>query len=246
MTRLTRIFLVLLTLVTSFVSQAELGKSGDVTIIVTDRFGRSIANAEVTFGLDQLLTSDKEGKVTVEDVDWGSSYQINVIATGYRDYFGFHEVDKKRNSITIKLGWTKERWAAYTKQFRLEEIMRRDSVIVTTDLSKYGDCSNVDTDHFWFDAQFPGGQKEMGRYVSDMIDYPESSIDYGEQGKVYVSFVIQQDGSVAEVRVMRGVSASLDREAKRVIREMPTWIPASCNGKTVSVRCTLPIVFTLN
>ena len=67
-----------------------------------------------------------------------------------------------------------------------------------------------------------------------------------EQGKVYLSFVVGSDGSISQVKVERGVSKDLDREAKRVVRSMPKWVPGEAGGKKVATRCRLPIVFTLN
>jgi len=96
------------------------------------------------------------------------------------------------------------------------------------------------------EAEFPGGAAALQSYIVNNIQYPETSIDMDEQGKVYLSFVVGADGSISKVSVERGVSPDLDREAKRVVRSMPKWIPGEAEGKKVATRCRLPIVFTLN
>ncbi|MCR9171741.1 MAG: TonB family protein [bacterium] len=96
------------------------------------------------------------------------------------------------------------------------------------------------------EASFPGGAAALQSYIVNNIQYPETSIDMDEQGKVYLSFVVGSDGSISQVKVERGVSKDLDREAKRVVRSMPKWIPGEAGGKKVATRCRLPIVFTLN
>ena len=66
-----------------------------------------------------------------------------------------------------------------------------------------------------------------------------------EQGRVYLSFVVEKDGGISNVKVERGVSKDLDREAKRIVRAMPKWEAGEVGGKKVRTRCSLPIVFTL-
>lgn len=96
------------------------------------------------------------------------------------------------------------------------------------------------------EAEFPGGQAALMKFIQSNVQYPETSIDMDEQGKVYLSFVVGLDGKISQVKVAKGVSTDLDREAKRVVRSMPNWIPGEADGKKVPTRCRLPIVFTLN
>ena len=67
-----------------------------------------------------------------------------------------------------------------------------------------------------------------------------------EQGRVFLSFVVEKDGSITNVSIERGVSPEIDKEAKRVIRKMPKWIPGEASGKKCRARCRLPINFQLN
>lgn len=95
------------------------------------------------------------------------------------------------------------------------------------------------------DAQFPGGAAEMQRWINNNVQYPQTSIEMNEQGRVYLSFVVEPDGSITNVKVERGVSPDLDKEAKRVVRRMPKWTPGEAGGKKIRARCRLPIIFTL-
>jgi periplasmic protein TonB len=96
------------------------------------------------------------------------------------------------------------------------------------------------------DPTFPGGSAELQKWIAKNVQYPQTAIELGEQGKVYVSFVVEPDGAVSNVQVERGVSDDLDREAKRVVRSMPKWTAGEAGGKKVRSRMRLPIVFTLN
>ena len=93
--------------------------------------------------------------------------------------------------------------------------------------------------------QFPGGQAELMSWLGKNIRYPVIAQENGIQGRVICQFVVGSDGSVRDVKVMRGVDPSLDKEAIRVIQSMPKWIPGRQNGKAVSVRYTLPVTFRL-
>lgn len=95
------------------------------------------------------------------------------------------------------------------------------------------------------DATFNGGPAAMQQWIAKNVVYPQSAIELGEQGKVYVSFVVEPDGTISNVQVERGISEDLDREAKRVVRAMPRWKPGKNNGRAVRARCRLPISFNL-
>jgi len=86
----------------------------------------------------------------------------------------------------------------------------------------------------------------MMKWINDNISYPETSIEMNEQGRVFLQFVIEKDGTITNIKVDRGVSLDLDKEAKRVIRNMPNWTPGEIGGRAVRARCRLPINFQLN
>ena len=95
------------------------------------------------------------------------------------------------------------------------------------------------------EAEFIGGAQALMKYISSNIQYPPTSIEMKEQGKVYLSFVVEPDGSISNVVVERGVSPDLDKEAKRVVRSMPNWKPGESKAKKSRTRCRLPINFQL-
>lgn len=91
--------------------------------------------------------------------------------------------------------------------------------------------------------QFPGGS--VNGWIADHIKYPVVAAENGISGRVVVQFVVERDGSVSQVRVVRGVDPSLDKEAQRVISSMPKWIPGKQNGQAVRSRFTVPVTFRL-
>jgi len=93
--------------------------------------------------------------------------------------------------------------------------------------------------------EFPGGEAALQRYLKNSVKYPNIAMENGIQGKVYVGFVVERNGSISNVRIARGVDASLDKEAMRVVRLMPKWIPGKQNGEPVRVSFTAPINFVL-
>lgn len=93
--------------------------------------------------------------------------------------------------------------------------------------------------------EFPGGQGALFKYISQNVKYPPIAKENGIQGKVFVQFVVGKDGSITDVRILRGVDSSLDREAMRVVQSMPKWTPGKQRGKPVFVRYQVPINFKL-
>lgn len=94
-------------------------------------------------------------------------------------------------------------------------------------------------------AQFPGGTEALQKYLSENIKYPIEAIKNKQTGRVYVQFVIDKEGEVTNVKVLKGVCESLDAEAIRVIYNMPKWDPAKIDNKTVNMQYTIPINFAL-
>ena len=92
---------------------------------------------------------------------------------------------------------------------------------------------------------FPGGPTALMTYLSQNTKYPVVAQENGVQGRVVVSFVVERDGSITDVRVVRSVDPSLDKEATRVVKSMPNWIPGKQNGSTVRVKYNVPVSFKL-
>lgn len=93
--------------------------------------------------------------------------------------------------------------------------------------------------------QFPGGEAELLKYIATHIKYPTMAAENNIQGRVVVKFVVKKDGNVGEVVVLRGKDPDLDKEAVRVVKTLPRFIPGKMNGQSVSVWYTLPINFKL-
>tara|TARA_B110000285_G_scaffold142462_1_gene159244 strand:+ start:747 stop:1337 length:591 start_codon:yes stop_codon:yes gene_type:complete len=94
-------------------------------------------------------------------------------------------------------------------------------------------------------TNYIGGAPAMQKFINENVRYPEIDRISGEQGIVYVSFVIEKDGSVSNVKIARGVTKTIDREAKRIVRSFPKWKPAENAYGKVRTRVRLPIGFTL-
>ena len=93
--------------------------------------------------------------------------------------------------------------------------------------------------------QFPGGNSALFEYLSKNIKYPVVAEENGVQGRVVVTFVVERDGSITDVKVVKSVDPSLDKEAQRVVKSMPHWIPGKQNGSAVRVKYTVPVTFRL-
>ena len=96
------------------------------------------------------------------------------------------------------------------------------------------------------EPEYPGGNQAMIKFIVKNVNYPVIAKEAGIQGKVYVQFEIATTGQVENIKVVRRVHPSLDKEAIRVMKLMPKWKPGESHGKKVRVRMYLPIVFKLS
>lgn len=90
---------------------------------------------------------------------------------------------------------------------------------------------------------FPGGDTKLVRFINETRQYPENAYNKGIQGRVICSFVVNTDGSVSDIVVIKGVERSLDREAVRIFTKMPEWTPGKFEGQVVPVRVIWPVAF---
>lgn len=93
--------------------------------------------------------------------------------------------------------------------------------------------------------EFPGGESARIEFLRSNIKYPQIAKESGIQGKVYVTFVVERDGSVTDVQILRGIGGGCDEEAVRVVKIMPKWNPGKQRNKPVRVQFNMPIVFQL-
>lgn len=95
------------------------------------------------------------------------------------------------------------------------------------------------------EAQFPGGEAAMQKWVERNVIYPQGAKQLGIEGRVYVVFVVEKDGSISNVEIVKGVSYSLNQEAIRLIKSMPPWISSEIDCNNVRTRIRVPISFIL-
>ena len=92
---------------------------------------------------------------------------------------------------------------------------------------------------------FPGGETKLLEYISNNIQYPQVARETGIQGRVFIGFVVEPDGSISNVKLLRGIGGGCDEEAIRVVKSMPKWKPGKQHGKVVRVSYLIPISFKL-
>ena len=94
--------------------------------------------------------------------------------------------------------------------------------------------------------EFPGGAAGMMKFIAENVKYPEEAYSKGTEGRVLVQFIIEKDGSVTNVKVIKKVNDAIDAEAVRVVKAMPKWKPGKQNGREVRVKYTIPVIFRLS
>ena len=122
-------------------------------------------------------------------------------------------------------------------------------ILMFLGFNNVGFTQNQETDLMIYDfteedAQFPGGNDFLQKWIATNFELP-SDLTKSEQGKIYLSFVIEKDGSVSNIRIVKGLSDKLNEVAIKVVEKMPKWKPAINNGKPVRSRYTLPISVVL-
>lgn len=96
------------------------------------------------------------------------------------------------------------------------------------------------------EAQYPGGPEAMLKYLHQNVEYPAIAQENGIQGRVYIEFVVEKDGTPTQFKILKGVDPALDKEALRVAKTMKKWIPGEQQGKKVRSKFKLPVLFRLN
>ena len=124
------------------------------------------------------------------------------------------------------------------------EILKAKEVIAEPEPPKHEEENKV-FDIVEQQPLFPGGPAALMKYLSENTKYPVVAQENGVQGRVTVQFVVEKDGSISDVHVLRGVDPSLDKEAVRVVKSMPRWTPGKQNGINVRVNYRVPVLFRL-
>ncbi len=93
--------------------------------------------------------------------------------------------------------------------------------------------------------EFPGGKEALFAYIGKELKYPVEAVENGIEGTVFIAFVVEPDGLITDVKLLRGIGGGCNEEATRVVKGMPKWVPGKQRGKAVRVRYNLPIRFKL-
>lgn len=183
------------------------------------------------------------GNIVIPISKLGLSFSYNITANG-SIYIKIDNVKMKEEKIT---------WQTNPDGVILEDLffqLQSDSLkydeLVNwnpNEESVYNEVNEIDkVDE---KPSFPGGESAMKSYLNSNVNYPVVAQENGVQGRVIVESIIEKDGSMSDVKVIRSVDPSLDREALRVVKAMPKWTPAKLKGIPVRTKCTTPVVFRL-
>lgn len=183
------------------------------------------------------------GNIVIPISKLGLSFSYNITANG-SIYIKIDNVKMKEEKIT---------WQTNPDGVILEDLffqLQSDSLkydeLVNwnpNEESVYNEVNEIDkVDE---NPSFPGGESAMKSYLNSNVKYPDVAQENGVQGRVIVESIIEKDGSMSDVKVIRSVDPSLDREALRVVKAMPKWTPAKLKGIPVRTKCTTPVVFRL-
>lgn len=236
----------LLLLFLSFSIISFAAKTYNILITVTDyQSNKLISDAKVSTYINGKFTyhgeTDNDGQLVIKGLE---TKTLEIIVEANKTIYALKRVfisNPKRKDLReeIKIQYTLE------EEQRLYQII--DDQYKDETLGYASNMGNDDVDTTGLvSAEFPGGRAEMMKFLSRTMKYPEIAIMEGIEGKVYLSFFIQKDGVITDVKLMKGAHPLLDEEAIRTIRNSPKWIPATRDGKPVKSVFHLPLNFRLN
>ena len=205
--------------------------AGQLLGTIVDRFSeKPIAFATVVLEKDgndlYYTTSDKNGSYKITRINEGT-YNVKVSCDGYESV-SIRAVNIPVKKLTFQDFWLKKNDA--DEPSSQKAVVSQDSIHRVTEVM----------------PQYPGGPNEMMKYIQENIKYPQSAKDNKIEGRVYVSFVVEKDGSITNAAVMRGIDKECDAEALRVVSSMPKWNPGQHKGEVVRTQFTIPIIYKFN
>lgn len=218
-------------------------------------FANCKSNGQEKVSTDKAETTTENEKLTtikVGEESYVSFADPMEISLDGKDYT--LDINSVKNEKTFKLGDHKvvaknnhDERHSYTitiddKPFDIKyitEMLFEDSDEETDDSEVYTGVVDVM-------PEYPGGMNAMFDFIQKNVKYPASAKEKGIEGKVYVQFVVEKDGSISDINILRGVSKDIDSEAVRVIKAMPKWKPGIQKGKPVRVQYTMPFKFQLS
>ncbi len=228
-----KLLLILLTTFIPFVSFLQ--KTG--TLVLSgdaDYYGYDKSEFIVHYNQEVLGRFDKDGNFSY------SSEQKGPFIIKHPDF----------ESLTVAdISFSKYNPSQYVFQKITPEAKKRHLELFKTEQSNTcTGSSKKDIDVFAIDsmASFPGGDYAMSKFLSEHIIYPQAAVELGITGKVYLTFIVEADGSITCIEVKRGADYLLDREAFRCLKSFPKFIPATHKGVPVPIIISLPVNFNLN
>lgn len=202
------------------------------TFLVTDGEGIPIANVDVISNNISIGITDKEGMIKVSSIKKSDT----IIFKGGKDYESYIYVASKNNpkdlqEIELEVKTIEERLG-------LDFNVAVPEPETSQDEEKIYDAPEVT-------ASFPGGPEKMNLYISKMLQKPEIEHDGRTKLTCYLKMVVEKDGTLSNIQIVKGVPncAECDKEALRVVKSMPKWIPAIHNGRRVRSYFIFPVKF---
>ncbi|MBR4156945.1 MAG: TonB family protein [Bacteroidales bacterium] len=205
--------------------------AGQLLGTIVDRFSeKPIAFATVVLEKDgndlYYTTSDKNGSYKITRINEGA-YNVKVSCDGYESV-SIRAVNIPVKKLTFQDFWLKKNDADEPSSQKV--VASQDSIYRVTEVM----------------PEYPGGPNEMMKYLQENIKYPQSAKDNKIEGRVFVTFVVEKDGSISNAAVLRGIDKECDAEALRVVSSMPKWNPGKQDGENVRTQFTIPIYYKFN
>lgn len=178
------------------------------------------------------------------------------------EYYGKKSADGDTFVKVIGIAFEELKDEVRRTERNLHEVQSRRNEIITYDDDLYIDGEYVTPDpiappappiiqeeiidYAPVDAEFPGGQIALNKFINDSLQYPEVAKKNKEEGRIYVGFIVEGDGSITDVQILKSSGFKLlDEEAIRLVKTMPKWNPAQSGGRVIRSRVTLPFTFSL-
>ena len=209
-------------------------------------------------------SSAADSSISKEITRLGLKYGL---MTNYTSFIAIDEVvvEKDGKPVTVKqplplpegvsnhaIGGGRDGFVALRSNAVLSTVSLKSEEIVETNLSLVSETEEPESSEeeiftvVEVQPQFPGDEDSLYNFIYSNLRYPQSAMLYQLEGRVFITFVVEKDGSITNVRILRDIGGGCGQEAKRVVEMMPKWIPGKQNGKTVRVQYNLPITFKLN
>lgn len=178
-----------------------------------------------------VISQSKQGKTNTQIVNEVETEIVVEYSHDLEDMIEEYEDLDANNSVADSYGLG----LGENDEIELEESLEHD-------YSRQKIYQSVEVDE---EPKFPGGEHKLMEYIADKTVYPQTAIDEGIQGRVFVSFVVEPNGKVTNVEALRGIGGGCDEEAVRVVKSLPNWEPGIKRGKNVRVAIVVPVKFAL-